>query len=133
MFAKYLKQLNRVAFYRPPTRNISFLKNLMKKEEPAPQTTPETPQEKPLENQEIPNPQVDQRLEQEIEGFRQYQAFEQGLTSQPTESSYESELPEPPKSRSTELQEEIDKELDLPYKLYGSQVIVEPKVFLLLK
>lgn len=125
MFAKYLKQFHKVAFYRPPARNISFLKNLIKKEQPPPQPTPE---EKPIINQEIPKPQESQKFEEEIPDLKEQQTFEQELTTHSKQEEYDSELPQPPKSRSTQLQEEVDKELDLPYKLYGSHVHIEPKV-----
>jgi len=134
MFTKYLKQLNKVAFYRPPTRNISFLKNLLKKDQPAAQPTP---QEKNTINQDFPNHQENQKFEQEkheTADFNEHEAYqyenEQELTSHLTESTYESEFPPAPKSRSTELQQEVDKELDLPYKLYGSQVEITPRVFI---
>ncbi len=141
MFARYFKQVYKFPLHKTPTRNISFLKNLLnKKPEEAPQqtqapepTTTAQPTEAPqTTSQQVPppteNPTQDAPDISKLEElFKSGLKNEQELAERPQKTEEEM-FPEIPKTRSAQLQEKIDDELDLPYKLYGNQAKAEAKV-----
>ena len=137
MFARYFKQVYKFPLHKTPTRNISFLKNLLKKPEEAPQSTQAPPQStftnentETLKSSQVPPPTENPTTEAPFDLNKMEEAFktEQGLTEQQPEADQKEMFAEIPKTRAQQLQEKIDEELDLPYKLYGNQAKAEYKV-----
>jgi len=137
MFARYFKQVYKFPLHKTPTRNISFLKNLLKKPtEETPQPTQAAQSSFTNENaqtfktSEVPPPteNTTTTTEKPFDLNKMEEAFksEHGLTEQ-AETAQKDMFPEIPKTRGQLLQEKVDDELDLPYKLYGNQAKVEYK------
>jgi len=144
MFARYFKQVYKFPLHKTPTRNISFLKNLLnKKTEEAPQSTQAPQSSSTAQPNEAPettfktSEQVPPQTENTTQAapdiskleelFKNEYQSQQELTERPQQTEEEM-FPEIPKTRSAQLQEKVDEELDLPYKLYGNQAKAEAKV-----
>lgn len=122
MFARYFKQLNRLPLYTNQARQLSFINNFLKKSKQAPKPEPVTEQKK-----DQPDDISNLKEFQDTLKFDQHQTEAPEFASDPNaeaQQEFSMEAQATPRS----IQEELDLELDLPYKLYGSQAKSDIKV-----
>lgn len=112
MLARHLKFFNRLSHSTPVCRNMSFIKNFLNKEDQNKHPEPQ----KPAQNPEFINLEDNMKYQQEFTP----QVHETEATTH--------EVPSTPEGKIAYLQEQLNVELDLPYKLYGSQAKTEVKV-----
>lgn len=122
MFARYFKQLNRLPLYSNQARQLSFINNFLKKNKSTPK--PETvAQQQKDQSDDITN----------LKEFQDTLKFDQHQTEAPEFASdahaeAQQEFSMEAQTTNRSIQEELDLELDLPYKLYGSQAKTDIKV-----
>ncbi len=124
MFARYLKQAHKLALAQPKPRYISFLKKFTNKKEAAPEQQPPETDFNQQDNQSSP---FSDKFQQNYAAYDPTEHLEQETENNPLDFQSGYEL-SPTVIKSNELQEAINFELDLPYKLYGSHLEVAERV-----